>query len=315
MKSLRVPGTTIAVTLLPGFVEVRDKGLVKKKIPVRNRAFEEVLEDLEIFFHAHGKRLPPGVLSDTLVRIGVPRAKRIITQETYEPEKKVEQPEIIAPPLEVHSEVPKEPQIEITEKEEPIDVIARPPDVQLDKPQLLKPEPDVETEIDQSEHIDIKPGEILKISEKDLPDIEEALMTVEALSDSFMAAKENSPTPVAKPQIRISISGTEEIQASDASTASVPSQFVNGGHEDESIIESEDIEVPEIGDLSDGDRLHGNARLGPAGIVDRRPGSFPLRDRHLRQDGGSARQGRSASEPGLPSRGDSRHHLYRPLDS
>ncbi|MFW9978247.1 MAG: hypothetical protein ACFFEJ_09225, partial [Candidatus Thorarchaeota archaeon] len=109
MKSLRVPGTTIAITLLPGFVEVRDKGLVKKKIPVRNRSFDEVLEDLEIFFNARGKKLPPGILVDTLIKIGVPRAKRIITQATVQEPEVKQEPAIPTPPLDL---TPEEPAVE-----------------------------------------------------------------------------------------------------------------------------------------------------------------------------------------------------------
>ncbi len=241
MNSLRVPGTTIAITLLPGFVEVRDKGLVKKKISVRNRAFEEVLEDLEIFFQAHGKRLPPGVLTDTLIRIGVPRAKRIITQETFETEKKEEPVEVVAPPLDIRPDEPEEPE----------EIMPQPLDVHLEEPQIEIKEYDSSSRIETSQHIDIKPGETLKLSEQDLPDIEEALMTVEALSDSFMAPKENSARINTKPQIRISISGTEEIQASDTSTASVPSQYAEEEQEIEAPPDVDDIDVTGIGDSSE----------------------------------------------------------------
>lgn len=207
---------------------MRDKGLVKKKIPVRNRSFEEVLEDLEVFFQATGKRLPPGILSDTLVKIGVPRAKRIITQEIVEERERSQEPAVPTPRLDISIEEPEEILPERKDRMEP-----------------LKDERKSEKEPPRME---IRPGEITKITEKDMPDIEEALSTVEALSDSFMAAHQSASIVNSKPQITISISGTDEIEASDTSTASDPNLF-----EEESSVAIDDgeMEVPQIDVLTE----------------------------------------------------------------
>ena len=47
-------------------------------------------------------------------------------------------------------------------------------------------------------------------------------------------------------------------------------------------------------------------------IVDRRAGPLALRDRHLRENGGAARQGATRPQPGLRSRGHSGHYVHRP---
>ena len=45
--------------------------------------------------------------------------------------------------------------------------------------------------------------------------------------------------------------------------------------------------------------------------LDRRARPLPLRNRHLREDGRPARQGRARARPALPPRGPSRHRLHR----
>ncbi|MFW9980210.1 MAG: Rab family GTPase, partial [Candidatus Thorarchaeota archaeon] len=100
---------------------------------------------------------------------------------------------------------------------------------------------------EESHHkIDIKPGETITLTERDMPDIEEALSTVEALSDSFMAAHEKTPSINSKPQIRISVGGTDAIEASDASTASDPSLAEKEADDRIEPIDDEGIEAPEI---------------------------------------------------------------------
>ncbi len=203
MRSLRVPGTTIAVTLLPGYVEVRDKGMVKKKIPVRNRSFEDVAEDLEIFFKAQGKILPPGTIADTLIKIGVPRAKRIISQTTGV----VQESADTAPPV-TSDEVPSALTSTTTYHEMPIEPASR--------LEIVK-------ETEPSKKIDIQPGEVVLITEKDMPDIEDALYAVERLSDSFMAPTGAASLSKTRPQIKITVQGVETIEASDATIPSEPS--------------------------------------------------------------------------------------------
>ncbi|MCK5237904.1 MAG: hypothetical protein KAR33_00060 [Candidatus Thorarchaeota archaeon] len=178
-----------------------------------------MLDDLQVYFKGVGKILPPGMLEDSLVTIGVPRSKRIISDTKDEEEK----------PIEVAKPEPKiEPEIE-----EPVD--------EIDK----EPENDSKVEL---EPIELKSGIVSVIDDKDLPDIEDALTAVESLSDSFMAPttvrKENA-IPV-KPQIRISLKGFDEVVASHASTATDPNLIISEEGQDE--ITSEAIDIP-TGDL------------------------------------------------------------------
>ncbi|MCK5151994.1 MAG: hypothetical protein KAQ65_09140, partial [Candidatus Thorarchaeota archaeon] len=178
-----------------------------------------MLDDLQVYFKGVGKILPPGMLEDSLVTIGVPRSKRIISDTKDEEEK----------PIEVAKPEPKiEPEIE-----EPVD--------EIDK----EPENDSKVEL---EPIELKSGIVSVIDDKDLPDIEDALTAVESLSDSFMAPttvrKENA-IPV-KPQIRISLKGFDEVVASHASTATDPNLIISEEVQDE--ITSEAIDIP-TGDL------------------------------------------------------------------
>ena len=76
-----IPGTTISLTLLPTYVEVRDKGLVKKKIPLKERSFDDVALELQKYLRYLGKRLAPGVLEDILDKIGLPKARRVLEEE------------------------------------------------------------------------------------------------------------------------------------------------------------------------------------------------------------------------------------------
>ncbi len=102
MAPLIVPGTTIGVTLIPGFVEIRDKGIVKKRIPIRRRSFDDVHADLKAFFKARGKILAPYVLQDVLIKIGLPRVKVILDESDLE--ESVEEP--TAPSVETTATTP-----------------------------------------------------------------------------------------------------------------------------------------------------------------------------------------------------------------
>ncbi|MHA1849674.1 MAG: hypothetical protein ACTSW8_00270, partial [Candidatus Thorarchaeota archaeon] len=85
--ALIVPGTTISLTLMPTYVEVRDKGIIKKKVPLKSRSYDDVALELKKYFRYLGKRLAPGVLENVLDLIGLPKAKRIIAEPEPEPVK------------------------------------------------------------------------------------------------------------------------------------------------------------------------------------------------------------------------------------
>ncbi|MFW9954248.1 MAG: Rab family GTPase [Candidatus Thorarchaeota archaeon] len=225
--NLRVPGTTVTIALMPGFVEVRDKGLVKKKIKARNRSFGEVLEDLEVFFKFQGKILPPGVLEESLIAVGVPKAKMIISEQTT-----VEK---------------------ITRETERVEDIEAKPEPVFSVQSLEENEeqevPDIKRD-EEAPHKRVVPGEVTVIDDTDLPGIEDALSAVESLSDAFMAPSlENKtvekPTTNMKPQIRIALSGSEEIVAASASSATEPTRPLR----ETPVIESEDEATPRIEEL------------------------------------------------------------------
>ena len=77
-RNLIVPGTTISLTLLPSYIEVRDKGIIKKKILLKGKSFNDMQVELQRYFLFLGKRLPPGILKDTLLKIGVPETRAIV---------------------------------------------------------------------------------------------------------------------------------------------------------------------------------------------------------------------------------------------
>ena len=80
-RSLIVPGTTISLTLLPSSIEVRDKGIIKKKIPLKGKSFNDMQAELQKYFLFLGKRLPPGVLKDTMIRIGIKEKRAVVVEE------------------------------------------------------------------------------------------------------------------------------------------------------------------------------------------------------------------------------------------
>ncbi len=215
---MRVPGTTVALALLPGYVELRDRGLVKKKIKVKARSFDDVLEEVDSYFKNRGKILPPGVLRDTIVSIGVPQAKMILAPDSMmEDEKEV---------AKSHSE---KVVVEIQD-EEIVETLEHPV---VRTHEVVKNEDSPVTTIETPKKD--------SLSKDDLPDIEEALSVVESISDSFMAPRtrqeEQPPSPPAK--ISISLSGSEEIVASTKSQPTVPNNVPKE-------IELEELPPPDI---------------------------------------------------------------------
>lgn len=203
-----IPGTTISLTLTPTFVEVRDKGLVRKKIPLKERSFDDVALELQKYLRYLGKRLAPGVLEEVLERIGLPKARRVLKEEVIE--------------------IPKEPEPATIEPvvEEPT------PEVEVETPEKKK-RSFLRRKSDQAATFVESPGvsadEKGEISVEDFDDIADALQAVESLSDSFMTgAPKEKPVeiPVEKPveakaEISINLAGSEEIVASGKSYARV----------------------------------------------------------------------------------------------
>jgi GTPase SAR1 family protein len=196
-----IPGTTISLTLTPTSVEVRDKGMVKKKIPLKERSFDDIALELKKYLHYLGKRLAPGVLEEVLDRIGLPRARRVLKEEVLETPKEAE-PE----PTPVVEEPTPKVESEISDKK---------------KRGFLRRKPEQAATFVESPGVSA--DEKGEISVEDFDDIADALHAVESLSDSFMAG---APTekPVEKKkkaEISINLSGNEEIVASGKSYARV----------------------------------------------------------------------------------------------
>jgi len=195
-----IPGTTISLTLNPTSVEVRDKGLIKKKIPLKESSFDDVSLELQKYLRYLGKRLAPGVLEDVLVRIGLPKVRRVLQEELLTPPEQEEEPEIIDQPPEsiVDEPEPKKKRMSFLRKKE-------------------KPAEEV------GESIGVSADGEGSISGEDFDDITDALQAVEALSDTFMAGapKEKEKSPEPQPKISIQVSGQEEIIASNKSYARI----------------------------------------------------------------------------------------------
>ena len=200
-----IPGTTISLTLNPTHVEVRDKGLVKKKIPLKDRSFDDVALELKKYLRYLGKRLAPGVLEDVLNRIGVPRARRVLQEKLLETPK---EPEPTPAPEEPVIEEIKEPEVEPEKKRRSF--------LRRDKP---------EQAATFVESPGVSADEKGDITVEDFDDIADALHAVEALSDTFMtgAPKEiPAEKPVEKKaEISINLAGSEDIVASGKSYARV----------------------------------------------------------------------------------------------
>ena len=195
-----IPGTTISLTLNPTSVEVRDKGVIKKKIPLKERSFDDVSLELQKYLRYLGKRLAPGVLEDVLVRIGLPKARRVLEEELLTPPEPEEEPEVVdrAPELIADEPEPKKKRMSfLRKKEKPAEKLG--------------------------ESLGVSADAEGAISGDDFDDITDALQAVEALSDSFMAGapKEKEKQPEPQPKISIHVSGQEEIIASDKSYARI----------------------------------------------------------------------------------------------
>ncbi|MHA2085069.1 MAG: Rab family GTPase [Candidatus Thorarchaeota archaeon] len=162
--------------------------MVKKKISFKDRAFDDVLDDLKLYFRGIGKRLPPTTLRDVLIDIGVPKTKRVVKEEqpVVEPE-----PSVVEPP-------PQE--VEVNEQ-------ATEMEMQPTEPAPVTTGPG------------INPDASDVITGNDLQDISKALSAVEKISDSFMSGKAIQEDAS---EISIEIEGEEDIIASEKSMATLP---------------------------------------------------------------------------------------------
>lgn len=179
--ALIIPGTTISLTLMPTYVEVRDKGIIKKKISLKDKSFNDVSLELQKYLRYLGRRLAPGILEDVLDRIGLPKARKVLVE-----------PESIPAP-EATSELPKQ---------EP-------------RPELVKAQKASEKAAQFVRSPVVSADETGSIASSEFDDIAQALEAVEAMSDSFMAG-EAKREPTAKPVGRITV----EVQGREVITAS-----------------------------------------------------------------------------------------------
>jgi GTPase SAR1 family protein len=209
---LIVPGTTISITLMPTYIEVRDKGVVKKKLPLKAKSYDDISLDLQKYFKYLGKRLAPGVLEEVLDRIGLPRARRVVAEP--EPEAIIEEPV---------DEIMKEPEV----APEPIKEIVKPPR-QKGKEKKKKEEKKEKAAATFVQSPGMSGDEKGVISANDFEDIADALDAVEALSDSFMAGEKESTAEESKDEISISLEGQEEIIASGNTYVRAPETFETG---------------------------------------------------------------------------------------
>jgi GTPase SAR1 family protein len=193
MGSLIIPGTTISLTLMPTYVEVRDKGVVKKKITLKDKSFDDVSLELQKYLRYLGKRLAPGILEDVLDRIGLPKARRVLKEPEPAPAPEpAQKPPEASPEAEIPVEEPRVLPAKKTKEGEKAAQFVRSPGVSADEKGA--------------------------ISADDFDDISDALKAVEAMSDTFMAAgvkegeeEEEAPTPG---KISIEVKGSEVIRAS-----------------------------------------------------------------------------------------------------
>ncbi|GAG63486.1 unnamed protein product, partial [marine sediment metagenome] len=190
---------------MPTYVEVRDKGVIKKKIPLKDRSFDDIALELAKYFRYLGKRLAPGVMQEVLERIGLPKARRVIPE-----------PVIEAPPE-------PEPIIETPPEPEPI----KEPPKKKKKGKKEKKKKKEDKKKKPAATVVESPGtsghEHGVITADDYDDIADALQAVEALSDSFMApsGKENIQKKK-KQKISINLEGKEEIVASGITYVRTP---------------------------------------------------------------------------------------------
>ncbi len=199
-----VPGTTISLTLLPSYIEVRDKGIIKKKIPLKGKSFNDMQVELQKYFLFLGKRLPPGILKDTMIRIGVPETRAALVEEEPEPQ-------------------PRTPPVIETRavKEEPVAATF------IKSPEIEPPE-----------------IEVTSMSKDDFKDITEALSVVESMSDSFMAASTKRSKKMDKAQgIHISLRGSEVVEAASGTHSTTPAAIPRNSLTEKAIF-APDSEAP-----------------------------------------------------------------------
>ncbi len=203
-QNLIVPGTTISLTLLPSYIEVRDKGIIKKKIPLKGKSFNDMQAELHQFFLFLGKRLPPGILKDTMIRIGVPERRAVVVEE--EPESPPKTPPVI-------------------------------------ETRAVKEEPAAATFIKSPENKPPE-TEVTSMTKDDFKDITEALSVVESISDSFMAASTKRSKKMDQTQgIRISLRGSEVVEAAPGTHSTTPAAAPRNSLT-EKIIPEPDSETP-----------------------------------------------------------------------
>ena len=193
--------------LLPSYVEVRDKGEVKKKIRIHGKSFDYVLGELELYFRAARKILRPGLLEEVLIKIGLPKAEIILPSGQTPPQKE-----------EKKKEEKKPEPVEKTEEKE------------VEKPVEKKEE--------------VKPKILEVTEEKSSPEEEPSL---EVKAPKVMAVPEAKLVEEKKPSIRISISGVDDIVASSKTHVTVPNHIEEAEAEesvDEAIIEAK-LEEPQ----------------------------------------------------------------------
>ncbi len=75
-----VPGTTFGITLEQKTIRIKDKGRLIKTIKVKGKSFEQVRKELEKFFYYKGKILPPALVEEVMLKIGIPKAKKIFAE-------------------------------------------------------------------------------------------------------------------------------------------------------------------------------------------------------------------------------------------
>ena len=193
---------------MPTYVEVRDKGIVKKKLPLKGKSYDDISAELQKYFRYLGKRLAPGVLEEVLDRIGLPRARRVVAEP--EPEPIIEEPVIDEPVVEVKREPEPIP--------EPIKE-TEPPPKKKEKKKERKKEKAAATFVESPGRSADEKG---VISANDFDDIADALEAVEALSDSFMGGAAEPEAEIEKKEISISLEGQEEIVASGSTYVRTP---------------------------------------------------------------------------------------------
>jgi GTPase SAR1 family protein len=196
---LIVPGTTVSVTLLPTYVEVRDRGIIKKKIKIKNRSFDEIVEDLNLYLRSNGKLIANRILRDTLDTIGVPVAKSIMVEDEPEP---IPEVEAIEESETMHTSSP------VQEKKTAEKALRdAEPELKEEATARFVATPETEPEVTNWQN--------------GYEGITEALSAVEHMSDTFMAPT-GSQKQESKSRIKIDLSGEMEVKAASKSRASEP---------------------------------------------------------------------------------------------